>query len=276
MRQISEELKSAILQHKEEEFNALLGSSVSTDLVYQLSDLRANVIRQIPIEKTERILEIGSECGAISSYLKDKAGELVCIEPSSAMMELNQHRNAGTENISYICKDAKEALKELEENSFDKIFMIGLDLELDLTIPSFAASLLKKGGQLILAADNKYGLQFFAGNQDEDGRGYFPFEADAQQDSFRLLSHKEIEEVMQAANMAKYDFYYPYPDYRYTTVIYSDQYLPQENELKRSWRNMSKERMVLFDEEGAFRSICKDGLFPVFTNSFLVIGEKHE
>ncbi len=276
MRKVSEEVRTVLFSHREEEYNQILGHCLTPELVYHLSDLRANVIRWIEIDQDARVLELGSECGAISSYLCQKAGELVCFEPSSEMMELNQIRNKKAENISYLCGEMEEALAELAPESFDLIFMIGLDLEVKEEVMQQLSSLLKKKGRLIFAADNKYGLQFFAGNQDEDGRGYFPFAAETEEDSFRLLSRNKIEELMRLAGLADLQFYYPFPDYRYTNVLYSDEYLPRQSELKRSWRNMSGQRMVLFDEESAFRSICKDGLFSFFSNSFLVIGEKNE
>lgn len=276
MRKISEEVKAVILQHKEEEFNGILGGCQSPEAVYHLSDLRTNLIRWIEIGKGDRVLEIGSECGALTSYLGQKAGELVCIEPSAEMMTLNQKRNEGTKEIRYLCMEAEKAFAELEKESFDLIFMIGFDERIHKEWMPVIFSLLKKKGRFVFAADNKYGLQFFAGNQDEDGRGYFPFTGEEEEDSFRLLSRQSLVELMERAGCKDYRFYYPFPDYRYANSIYSDDYLPRQNELKRSWRNMAQQRMVLFDEESAFRNICRDGLFPLFTNSFLLIGEKNE
>lgn len=273
MRKISGEVRNVLTSHREEEYNEILGHCRTAELVYHLSDLRANVIRWIEIGQKDRVLELGSECGAISSYLRKKAGELVCFDVSAEMTELNRARNEGADNVTYLSGEPEKALAELEAESFDLIFMIGLDLELKEELMPRLAALLKKKGRLVFAADNKYGLQFFAGNQDEDGRGYFPF-ATEEEDSFRLLSKGKMEELMRLADLDHLQFYYPFPDYRYSTAIYSDQYLPRQNELKRSWRNMSGQRMVLFDEESAFRNICRDGLFPLFSNSFLVIGEK--
>ncbi len=273
MRKISEEVRSVITGHREEEYNEILGQCRTAELVYHLSDLRANVIRWIEMDENARVLELGSECGAISSYLWKKAGELVCLEESNEMAVLNRIRNKEADHMTCLCGETKKLLEELAPESFDLIFMIGLDLEVKETLMPKLASLLKKEGRLVFAADNKYGLQFFAGNQDEDGRGYFPFVAE-EGDSFRLLSKNRMEELMKLAGLVNLQFYYPFPDYRYSTVLYSDQYLPKQNELKRSWRNMSGQRMVLFDEESAFRTICRDDLFPFFSNSFLVIGEK--
>lgn len=276
MRKISGEVRSVITGRREEEYNEILGKCRTPELVYHLSDLRVNVIRWIEIAKDARVLELGSECGAISSYLWKKAGELVCLEESSEMSVLNRIRNKEADNMTCLCGETEELLEELTPESFDLIFMIGQDLEVKEELMPKLASLLKKQGRLVFAADNKYGLQFFAGNQDEDGRGYFPFTAEEGEDSFRLLSKKRIEKLMKLAGLDDLRFYYPFPDYRYTNVLYSDQYLPRQNELKRSWRNVSEQRMVLFDEESAFRNICQDGLFPLFSNSFLVIGEKNE
>ena len=54
-------------------------------------------------------------------------------------------------------------------------------------------------------------------------------------------------------------------------AIYSDEYLPKVGELRDNRRNFDRERYLLFDESKAYDSIIKDGLFPIFSNSYLVV-----
>ena len=65
-------------------------------------------------------------------------------------------------------------------------------------------------------------------------------------------------------------FYYPYPDYKLPMAVYSDGWLPKKGELRNNLVNYDRQRMVLFDETRAWDALIGDGLFPLFSNSFLV------
>ena len=74
-----------------------------------------------------------------------------------------------------------------------------------------------------------------------------------------------------------YKFYYTYPDYKFATNIYYDEYLPKKGELRNNMRNFDSDRLLLFDEGLAFDGIIDAELFPHFSNSFFVeIGKKEE
>ena len=54
-------------------------------------------------------------------------------------------------------------------------------------------------------------------------------------------------------------------------MIYSDKRLPNPGELTDNIRNFDRDRLVLFNEKYVFDSIVRDGMFDVFSNSFLVL-----
>ena len=62
-----------------------------------------------------------------------------------------------------------------------------------------------------------------------------------------------------------------YPDYKFPMTIYSDEYLPKKGELSHAFANYDRERVYLFDEPRVYDSLIESGLFPEFSNSFLVI-----
>ena len=53
--------------------------------------------------------------------------------------------------------------------------------------------------------------------------------------------------------------------------IYSDAYLPKKGELNRNRQNFDRERIQLFSEERVYDTLIESGLFPQFSNSFLVV-----
>ena len=65
-------------------------------------------------------------------------------------------------------------------------------------------------------------------------------------------------------------FYYPYPDYKFPMAIYSDDYLPKKGELSRNNLNFDREKIYMFDESKVFDQVLEEGMFPFFSNSFLV------
>ena len=82
---------------------------------------------------------------------------------------------------------------------------------------------------------------------------------------------QELEEIFQECGMKDYAFYYPYPDYKFMTTVFSDKRLPAMGELSNNMRNYDRDRMLLFDEKHAFDGMVKDGLFPVFSNSYVAV-----
>ena len=86
----------------------------------------------------------------------------------------------------------------------------------------------------------------------------------------RTFSKGEWERLMEACGFSYHRFYYPYPDYKFPTTIYSDHCLPGRGELLNNLRNFDADRYVIFDETRAFDSIVDCGYFPIFSNSFFV------
>ena len=55
------------------------------------------------------------------------------------------------------------------------------------------------------------------------------------------------------------------------TTLYSDRHLPVPGELSNNLRNYDRDRLLLFDERDAFDGVIQEGMFPEFSNSFLVV-----
>lgn len=55
------------------------------------------------------------------------------------------------------------------------------------------------------------------------------------------------------------------------TTLFSDDRLPMVGELSNNIRNFDRERMHLFDEKNAFDALIQDGMFPFYSNSYMVV-----
>lgn len=130
--------------------------------------------------------------------------------------------------------------------------------------------LLDENGRLPIAIENKFSLKFFAGVREGHVRVFFKsIEGYSDVDFARTFSRGELEAICKKAGFSYTRFYYPYPDYKFSTIIFSDDRLPQKGELVENQLSLIYDRYVLFDECKAFDNIDA-GMFFELSNSFLV------
>ena len=203
---------------------------------------------------------------------------------NDSVLIINENEGFLKELFEKKCKvttvEEYDALKSFPEQKslFDVVVlydMYGFCVQNDVDICSVIDALLKlisEEGTVFLAMENKLGMKYFAGCQEEQKGGYFVGIEDYSKwkEKIHPLSKKELTDVLSTFAGIDYKFYYPYPDYKYPTIIYTDEQLPEEGELFRNIRNIDRDRYVLFDECAAFNSVIKAGLFPEFSNSYLI------
>ncbi|MNM71025.1 hypothetical protein D3C81_826750 [compost metagenome] len=74
------------------------------------------------------------------------------------------------------------------------------------------------------------------------------------------------------------EFYYPIPDYKLPTQIFSDRYLPKVGDLDKESPSFDADQIISFHEYFVYNNLIKDKQFDYFANSFLVFcksGEGH-
>ena len=216
--------------------------------------IRQSLIEWFPIKDNENVLLVNSGDSSLDELLEPKC-KLSLVE------KFEELENAITKKQEYdivimydlygFCIESEVQVKE----------MLGILLEVK-----------KTKGTMLMALENKLGMKYFAGCQEEQQGGYYVgIEDYSSWDSdIQPLSKKEIEYLLNAIGDIEYKFYYPYPDYKYPTIVYTDECLPKEGELFRNIRNIDRDRYIMFDERRAFDSIIKAGLFPEFSNSYLI------
>ena len=79
---VEEELLEIAKKYREDELNKVIAERNSWPVLYHFSHIRQNILEWAPITKNDKVLEIGSGCGAITGVLARKAGEVTCIELS--------------------------------------------------------------------------------------------------------------------------------------------------------------------------------------------------
>jgi SAM-dependent methyltransferase len=277
---IEDELLQITREASRVEYSAIIEEKGSWPVLYHLSELRANIVDWLPIQKSHKVLEIGSGCGAITDKLSEKAGEVTCVDLSAKRSRINAYRNQDRDNITIRVGNFNDIEPELPAD-YDYICLIGVFEYGQSYIPTktpyedFLKIILrhvKKDGHIIIAIENRLGMKYFAGCKEDHAGTYFSSLEDYPEGgSARTFSRPGLEKILKSCGVSEYSFYYPYPDYKFPTEIYSDRRLPKQGELTNNIRNFDRDRMLLFHEKYAFDSVIRDGIFDIFSNSYLVV-----
>lgn len=277
------EILRILKEEPPEEYSALINEKKSWPFLLHLSHVRTNVIRSLPFSQTERVLEIGSGCGALTGFLAERCGKVTGIEPSLLRCRINAERNRRHDNITLLAMTASEA-EEVLDDAFDTVLWIDAPLDaaedegLRMTAEEklrFSMKYLKEGGRLLLGVDNRLGMRFLAGEKEEYTAQFFAgLEGYPQEEKAYTASKKEWEQLLSESGLEDAAFWYPYPDHRFAMQIYSDAWLPKAEDLHINYQNFARKRMALFDDDAVWRSLLENDLFPQFANSYLIVCRK--
>lgn len=277
---VEDELLDIVRKLSPSEYGRAVEERKSWPVLYHLSPLRENIVDWIPMGPEDKVLEVGSGCGAITGAFARKAGSVTCVDLSKKRSLINAYRHSECDNITIHVGNFKDIEPELPQD-FDYICLIGVFeygqsyIGGNTAYEDFLRILmphLKEGGRILIAIENKYGLKYFAGCKEDHLGSYFSgIENYTDGGGVRTFSRKGLERIFNSCGVKDYHFYYPYPDYKFMTAIYSDAYQPGKGELSNNLRNFDRDRMLLFDEKNAFDGITEDGLFSVFANSYLAV-----
>ncbi len=249
-----------------------LMKETDSELLYHFSPIRRNILDWFFFEKTDRILELGAECGVITALLCEWADNVVAVEENSDYAEVNKYMNRDRNNLTVINASSKAFLDgeyAVNADLYDYITMIG---SFDEDALETVGGCLKPGGKLFVAMDNKYAIKYWSGATDNDTDNAF----DGLQGNLneKRYSRNKLEEVLKKAGFSNNEFYYPIPDYRLPTEIYSEEYLPKQGVMKKNTPNYVGPRLLAFDEALVADSLSSDEMFEWFANSFLVVSRK--
>ena len=277
---VEDELLEIVQNYPEQEYAKVIEERKSWAVLYHLSHIRENIVDWIPMTKDMKVLEVGSGCGAITGALSRKAGSVTCVDLSKKRSTINATRHKDCDNVTIHVGNFKDVEPDLDKD-FDMICLIGVFeygqgyIGGKTPYEDFLKILqkhLKEDGRIIIAIENKYGLKYFAGcREDHSGTLFEGIENYNQGGGVRTFSCNGLKKIFKACGADEYHFYYPYPDYKLPTTLYSDEYQPAKGDLFNNMRNFDRDRMLLFDEKDAFDGIVDDDLFSVFSNSFLVV-----
>lgn len=178
---VEDELLAIARDMSSVEYQRVIEERGSWPLLYHLSALRENIVDWLPIKKTDKVLEVGSGCGAITGAFARKAGSVTSVDLSKKRSTINAYKNADCDNVTIHVGNFKDIEPDLD-NDFDYVCLIGVFeygqgyMGSEKPYHDFLNILkkhVKKGGRLVIAIENKFGLKYFAGCKEDHVGGYF-------------------------------------------------------------------------------------------------------
>jgi len=262
------------------EYPRIIEESKSWPILYHLSNLRENIVEWLPIDKSMKVLEVGAGCGAITGALSRKAGSVTCCDLSLKRSKINANRNRKCNNVTIHVGNFTDVEADLDKD-YDYICLIGVFeyaqayMGTEDPYGDFLKLLkghCKKNGHIAIAIENKFGLKYWAGCKEDHLATYFSsLENYPDGGVVRTFTDRGLIDIAKRCGFKKYRMYYPYPDYKFMTNLYSDNRLPNRGELKDNLRNMDRDRIQLFNEKDVFDTILEEGLFNLYSNSYMLI-----
>lgn len=241
-----------------------------------LSSLRTGLFSWYPFKPGARVLEIGAGFGALTGLLCDKCSYVAATERSAVRAEAIVRRWSDKENLHVFHGEWSELDFGMK---FDYIVLTGIleracggsgERQEYVNYLKKVYSLLDADGILLLAVNNRMGLRYFCGAREPHGGGAFAginhYPNGTRGYSF---SRKELQDIVGKAGFCQTHFYYPLPDYQFPQLIYSDDYLPEQNLSERLIPYYENHNSLVAVEQDLYAEVVENGVFPFFANSFL-------
>lgn len=280
------DIENEIIRYEEKDIDTdeIFKTDIRWPVFYHLTPIRKNILNWYPFKKDSEVLEIGAGMGAITEVLCDKCKNVVSVELSKNRAKSIEIRNKAKENLELIVANLNDI--DFGERKFDYITLIGvyeyaaLYTNTDNPYVDFLNNikkLLKPDGKLLIAIENKFGMKYWLGAPEDhtnivyDGiTGYEPSE------KVRTFGKEELKEILKKCGFENMKFYYPLPDYKLPSLIFSDDYLPTEETIENYIPYYYEQTQVEFDEKKVYKEIIKNKMFDFFANSFLVETSRQE
>ena len=253
---------------------------------YHFGTGRSTILQSLDLPSNSTVLELGAGCGAITRYLGETFSRIDAIEASPIRSEIARERCRDLDNVTVLCKDLKTHSFACE---YDFVVVIGV-LEYSpihifpgedpraasLRFLELARRALAPSGHLVLAIENRLGLDFWAGAPEpHTGRPYdgiYQYPIAGSQITF---SKVELQQLLADAGFTDTAFYYCFPNYHFARTILSSRGDEREHFLH-NWVEFPSDstpnpKTPSFNKLLAAQALGGARMLRDFANAFLVV-----
>ncbi|NLT11434.1 MAG: class I SAM-dependent methyltransferase [Clostridiaceae bacterium] len=277
------EIEQEVLQELENGVSpaTLLEEDYRWPILYHFSPERHAALDWIDAIDDADVLEIGSGWGAITGCLCERARHVTCVELSLIRSQINAIRNKNYSNFGITVANLNDIPFEKQ---FDVVTLIGVleycgryteDSNPYEAFLQKAFSLLKPGGTLVLAIENRLGLKYFAGaNEDHYNRPFEGLNNYPNDTGIRTFSYEELTSLINTLDNSSSDFFLPFPDYKFAQTIIAADDMTHYHEAFVNEINYGAYSFSSFDQSTVFRTLAEQSDLKTFANSFIVLIRK--
>jgi hypothetical protein len=202
---------------------------------------------------------------------------VTAIEMSDRRADIIRERYKACKNLTVLSQNINDWKTE---KKFDYIVFIGVleyaELFSNAQDPfnEFlvkCADLLNENGTILFAIENRFGLKYWCGASED--HLYSPFigiQGYPDKKSPKTFSKIALKAMLEKVGLENTRFYYPLPDYKFPQIIYSDEFLPEYEDLQDLLFTYHRSSLLTADEKTLYKDIMQNGVFDFFADSFLV------
>jgi SAM-dependent methyltransferase len=262
---------------------------------YHFSWARTNLLSPINFNKTETVLELGGGTGILTHYMAPKVKEIISYEGSLIRGKCISKRCSLFQNVQTIVSNFENVnfLNIYGENSFDVITLIGV---LEYTNKYFknkngikdlldtCNKLLKPDGVLVIAIENKLGLKYLLGwEEDHVAIPNYGIEEKYGQNDVITFGYAELQKILSLSSFTNQKYLFPFPDYKLPSVIIVEDnkdFSDNKKELfsnllsNSQWRNYSGRKDPSINASRVVNAVLTNDMLSQLSNSFLVFASK--
>ena len=253
-------------------YEDLLDENDDLDSIEAISENRKNIISWYPFTREDTLLELNGDYGTLTMEYCDRLGKVVTVEPKLEKARIIDFRTKCFNNIDVYAQNIEDFSTNEKFDFVSVIVNIDSKDMLDKYI-TVAKKFLKDTGKILLTIDNKFAVKYWAGAK---GSNIDQYETLLDQ---KGLSLNNIKECLDGENL-KYKFFYPIPNYKFANAIFTDNYLPnEENILSRDLYHFDyKVETMNFPEREVLKEVVNNNkeMFKFFANSYLLEISKEE
>lgn len=277
---IEEEILLHVKAGNEENF---LRSDDRFHVLYYLSPMRHFLVEWLPIKENDTVLEIGCGCGALTGTLLKKGAIVEAVELSPRRAKICALRNWREKNLTIHVGNLNAMTFD---KKFDFVLLIGVfeysEMFTHTKNPQIdflnkCKSFLKPNGALVIAIENRLGLEYLSGAAESHTGKLFDGITDYQSPiGVKTFSRLELKNMLNSCGFVEQKFFYPYPDYKFPYIIHSDEMLPTNSDFTHFGDFFyDVNRAQLFSLWQALPTVINAGLYQDLANSFLIVAQQN-
>ncbi|MCQ5131141.1 glycosyltransferase [Butyricicoccus faecihominis] len=252
------------------------------------SSVRRNILNWYPFRSGSSVLEIGAGMGSITGLLCDRCATVTAVEMNRERAAVISARYPDRNNLHILVGDVNQL--EIAE-TFDYVVFIGVleyaalfseNEEPHKEFLQTAKRFLKPEGRLLFAIENQYGLKYWCGAaEDHLQEPFVGIEGFQKPRTARTFSRAALKKLLAEAGLPEQRFYAVLPDYKFPTMLFTDEWKPSGSDLTNIAYTYGKGSLLTADERKLYADIAENDVVSFFANSFFVeasaapLEEKH-